>query len=132
MFSVGNGTFQLEIYDCYTIPNEADVISVRISKSKKNTTACFRSSGKQAIRRIESVSDARSVTHKDGIFSVDLESDQEFLFLNIYFDAKTFEKSVQSNGFIEVYFECSANAAIGKYEKIAFSCALSEIRDKES
>lgn len=133
VFSVGYEDLQLEIYDCYTIPNEADVISVRISSPKKNGTVYFRSSDKiegQAIRRIESLTAEQTVKYTDGIFSVDLTDGQEFSFLNIFFDAGTFKKSIHANNFIAIYFECAANSAIGNYEKIVFSCDLSEIRDK--
>ena len=106
VFSVGNGILKLEIYDCYTIPNEADVISVRISSKKNSSTVYFRSSDKiegQAIKHIESLSATQSVTHKDGIYAVELAGDQEFAFLNICFDEGVFKKSAQANDLVKLY-----------------------------
>ena len=101
VFSIANGSLYLEIYDAYTIPNEADVITIYLSECKGNNEVFFRSSNKiadQVIRRIESTDGKQVATNNNGVFTLDLIEDQDFVALNLYFDAGTFEKSVEING----------------------------------
>ncbi|MBQ8339764.1 MAG: hypothetical protein IJY16_04910 [Clostridia bacterium] len=101
IFSIANGSLYLEIYDAYTIPNEADVITIYLSECKGNNEVFFRSSNKiadQVIRRIESTDGKQVATNNNGIFTLDLFEDQDFVALNLYFDAGTFQKSVEING----------------------------------
>ena len=101
IFSIANGSLYLEIYDAYTIPNEADVITIYLSECKGNNEVFFRSSNKiadQIIRRIESTDGKQVATNNNGVFTLDLLEDQDFVALNLYFDAGTFKKSVEING----------------------------------
>ncbi len=101
IFSIANGSLYLEIYDAYTIPNEADVITIYLSECKGNNEVFFRSSNKiadQVIRRIESTDGKQLATSNNGVFTLDLLEDQDFVALNLYFDAGTFKKSVEING----------------------------------
>ena len=101
IFSIANGSLYLEIYDAYTIPNEADVITIYLSECKGNNEVFFRSSNKiadQIIRRIESTDGKQVATNNNGVFTLDLIEDQDFVALNLYFDAGTFKKSVEING----------------------------------
>ena len=101
IFSIANGSLYLEIYDAYTIPNEADVITIYLSECKGNNEVFFRSSNKiadQVIRRIESTDGKQVATNNNGVFTLDLIEDQDFVALNLYFDAGTFKKSVEING----------------------------------
>ena len=101
IFSIANGSLYLEIYDAYTIPNEADVITIYLSECKGNNKVFFRSSNKiadQVIRRIESTDGKQVATNNNGVFTLDLIEDQDFVALNLYFDAGTFKKSVEING----------------------------------
>ena len=101
IFSIANGSLYLEIYDAYTIPNEADVITIYLSECKGNNKVFFRSSNKiadQVIRRIESTDGKQVTTNNNGVFTLDLIEDQDFVALNLYFDAGTFKKSVEING----------------------------------
>ena len=101
IFSIANGSLYLEIYDAYTIPNEADVITIYLSECKGNNEVFFRSSNKiadQVIRRIESTDGKQVATNNNGVFTLDLLDEQDFVALNLYFDAGTFKKSVELNG----------------------------------
>lgn len=101
IFSIANGSLYLEIYDAYTIQNEADVITIYLSECKGNNEVFFRSSNKiadQVIRRIESTDGKQVATNNNGVFTLDLIEDQDFVALNLYFDAGTFKKSVEING----------------------------------
>ena len=101
IFSIANGSLYLEIYDAYTIPNEADVITIYLSECKGNSEVFFRSSNKiadQIIRRIESTDGKQVATNNNGVFTLDLLDEQDFVALNLYFDAGTFKKSVELNG----------------------------------
>ena len=101
IFSIANGSLYLEIYDAYTISNEADVITIYLSECKGNNEVFFRSSNKiadQVIRRIESTDGKQVATNNNGVFTLDLIEDQDFVALNLYFDAGTFKKSVEING----------------------------------
>ena len=101
IFSIANGSLYLEIYDAYTIPNEADVITIYLSECKGNNEVFFRSSNKiadQIIRRIESTDGKQVATNNNGVFTLDLIENQDFVALNLYFDAGTFKKSVEING----------------------------------
>ena len=101
IFSIANGSLYLEIYDAYTIPNEADVITIYLSECKGNSEVFFRSSNKiadQIIRRIESTDGKQVATNNNGVFTLDLLNEQDFVALNLYFDAGTFKKSVELNG----------------------------------
>ena len=101
IFSIANGALYLEIYDAYTIPNEADVITIYLTECNGVSQVFFRSSNKiaeQVIRRIESTDGKQVATNNNGVFTLDLIEDQDFVALNLYFDAGTFEKSVEING----------------------------------
>ena len=101
IFSIANGSLYLEIYDAYTIPNEADVITVYLTECKGISEVFFRSSNKiadQVIRRIESTDGKQVATNNNGVFTLDLLDEQDFVALNLYFDAGTFKKSVEING----------------------------------
>jgi len=101
IFSIANGSLYLEVYDAYTIPNEADVITIYLSECKGNSEVFFRSSNKiadQIIRRIESTDGKQVATNNNGVFTLDLLDEQDFVALNLYFDAGTFKKSVELNG----------------------------------
>lgn len=95
IFSIANGSLYLEIYDAYTIPNEADVITIYLTECKGNSEVFFRSSNKiadQVIRRIESTDGKQVATNNNGVFTLDLLDEQDFVALNLYFDAGTFKK----------------------------------------
>lgn len=101
IFSIANGALYLEIYDAYTIPNEADVITIYLSECKGNSEIFFRSSNKiadQVIRRIESTDGKQVATNNNGVFTFEFLEGQDFVALNLYFDAETFKKSVEING----------------------------------
>lgn len=101
IFSIANGSLYLEIYDAHTIPNEADVITIYLSECKGNSAVFFRSSNKiadQVIRRIESTDGKQVATNNNGVFTLELLDEQDFVALNLYFDAGTFKKSVEING----------------------------------
>ena len=101
IFSISNGALYLEIYDAYTIPNEADVITIYLTECNGISQVFFRSSNKiadQVIRRIESTDGKQVATNNNGVFTLDLIEDQDFVALNLYFDAGTFKKSVEING----------------------------------
>ncbi|MBQ8311081.1 MAG: hypothetical protein IJX80_08740 [Clostridia bacterium] len=101
IFSIANGSLYLEIYDAYTIPNEADVITIYLIECKGNSEVFFRSSNKiadQVIRRIESTDGKQVATNDNGVFTLDFLEGQDFVYLNLYFDAGTFKKSVEING----------------------------------
>ena len=101
IFSIANGALYLEIYDAYTIPNEADVITIYLTECNGVSQVFFRSSNKiadQVIRRIESTDVKQVATNNNGVFTLDLLDEQDFVALNLYFDAGTFKKSVELNG----------------------------------
>ena len=101
IFSIANGALYLEIYDAYTIPNEADVITVYLTDCNGMNQMYFRSSDKianQTIRRIESTDDKQVATNNNGVFTFEFFEGQDFVALNLYFDAGTFKKSVEFNG----------------------------------
>ena len=101
IFSIANGALYLEIYDAYTIPNEADVITIYLTECNGVSQVFFRSSNKiadQVIRRIESTDGKQVATNNNGVFTLDLIEDQDFVALNLYFEAGTFKKSVEING----------------------------------
>ena len=101
IFIIANGALYLEIYDAYTIPNEADVITIYLTECNGVSQVFFRSSNKiadQVIRRIESTDGKQVATNNNGVFTLDLIEDQDFVALNLYFDAGTFKKSVEING----------------------------------
>ena len=101
IFSISNGALYLEIYDAYTIPNEADVITIYLTECNGISQVFFRSSNKiadQVIRRIESTDVKQVATNNNGVFTLDLLDEQDFVALNLYFDAGTFKKSVEING----------------------------------
>jgi len=100
-FSIANGSLYLEIYDAYTIPNEADVITVYLSECRGNNEVFFRSSNiiaDQVIRRIESTDGKQVATDNNGVFTFDIQAGHDFVALNLYFDAGTFKNSVEING----------------------------------
>ena len=158
IFSIANGALYLEIYDCYTIPNQADVITVCITECKGNNEIFFRSSNRfpnQIIRRIESTDERQIATKINGAFSLRLLEEQELVYLNIYFDSGTFIRSAGANVGASfdancdpyapidedhsssntempatVYFECSAIAPDLGYDEIIFSRFLSEISNE--
>ena len=101
IFSIANGALYLEICDAYTIPNEADVITVFLTECNGVNQVFFRSSNKiadQVIRRIESTDGKQAATNDNGVFTLDFLEGQDFIYLNLYFDAGTFRKSVEING----------------------------------
>ena len=101
IFSIANGALYLEIYDAYTIPNEADVITVYLTDCNGMNQMYFRSSDKianQTIRRIESTDGKQVATNNNGVFTFEFFEGQDFVALNLYFDAGTFKKSVEFNG----------------------------------
>ena len=100
-FSIANGALYLEIYDSYTIPGEADVITVYLTECQGISQVYFRSSDKidgQIIRRIESTNGTQVATNDNGVFTLDFLKGQDFVYLNLYFDAGTFKKSAEING----------------------------------
>ncbi len=100
-FSIANGVLYLEIYDSYTIPGEADVITVYLTECQGVSQVYFRSSDKingQIIRRIESTDGTQVATNDNGVFTLDFLKGQDFVYLNLYFDAGTFKKSAELNG----------------------------------
>ena len=100
-FSIANGALYLEIYDSYTIPGEADVITVYLTECQGVSQVYFRSSDKidgQIIRRIESTDGKQIATNDNGVFTLDFLEKQDFVCLNLYFDAGTFKKSAELNG----------------------------------
>ena len=100
-FSISNGVLCLEIYDSYTIPDEADVITVYLTECQGVSQVYFRSSDKidgQIIRRIESTDGKQIATNDNGVFTLDFLEGQDFVCLNLYFDAGTFKKSAELNG----------------------------------
>ena len=101
IFSIAGGAVKLEIYDAYTIPNEADVITVYITDISGVNEVYFRSSYKiadQFIRRIETIDGKQVATDNNGVFTFELHDEQDFASLKLYFDAGTFKKSVEING----------------------------------
>ena len=101
IFSIANGTLTLEIYDAYTIPNEADVITVYLTECSGVSEVFFRSSSKianQSILRVESTDGKQVATNNNGVFTINLLEKQDFVALNIYFAADTFKNSSRSNG----------------------------------
>lgn len=150
-YSISNGALCLEIFDSYTVPEEADVITVLLTGCKGNGSVFFRSSqrnGVQTIRRIESTDKLRAAEERDGVFTFSLDGAVDFVYLNIYFDPDTFRDSAQrsANGdecdktvtddeihstdqrdCAEVYFECSAISADGAYDEICFKRPLALI-----
>ncbi len=160
-FSIANGALFLEIYDSYTIPNEADVITVYLTECSGLSRVYFRSSNKidsQIIRCVESTDGKQAAICDNGVFTLDFLEGQDFVELNLYFDAGTFKKSVGINGgtnnnfdvdydpnapidedmpddnasvaIATVYFECSAIAPDLGYDEIIFSRFLSEISNE--
>ena len=100
-FSIANGALYLEIYDSYTIPGEADVITVYLTECQGISQVYFRSSDKidgQIIQRIESTNGTQVATNDNGVFTLDFLKGQDFVYLNLYFDAGTFKKSAEING----------------------------------
>ena len=101
IFSIANGALYLEIYDAYTIPGEADVVTVYLTECSGNHRVYFRSSEKipdQDIRCVESIDGKQVAINDSGVFTLDFFEGQDFVYLNLYFDAGTFKKSVEING----------------------------------
>ncbi|MBQ2737212.1 MAG: hypothetical protein IJF38_00860 [Clostridia bacterium] len=97
-FSIGNGSLRLEIYDAYTIPSEADVITVYLTDFSRLDKVYFRSSSKilsQDILRIETTDGVQSATCDNGVFTFDIPKGCEYVALNLYFDAGTFKNSTE-------------------------------------
>ncbi len=100
-FSISNGVLCLEIYDSYTIPDEADIITVYLTECSGVSHVSFRSSSKMAdqiIRRIESTDGKQVATYDNGVFTLDFLEGQDFVCLNLYFDVGTFKKSAELYG----------------------------------
>lgn len=144
VFSIANGAMYLEIFDSYIIPGEADVITVCLTGRGGNGEVFFRSSAKkdnQIIRRIETADGKQAASVEGEVFTFRLDGKQDFVQLNIYFDAGTFERSVERDDDGDgistddeknalVYLQCSAIASDGGYDEIVFSRPFSDISNE--
>jgi len=152
IYNISNGAFYLEICDSRSIPNVADVITVCIARGGEGRELYFRSSDKilgQSIRQIKKSNGEKLTENNNGVFILEFQNSQNYLYLDIYFDAETFFKSAYyEDGFDDgiqsensaggtvntknanVFFECSADLSGNEFDIILFEGRLSKYKAK--